>query len=126
MIHHWFLLSFAIALIPYPIAALFESVQFLKVPRPCDHVCVGGGCLFENCTTPASCPGGACDFVSCVEPSCSGGACKFTDSEKAHCSGGSCNFEIPRDTLRPGYCKGENCYLDGESHPSFEGGYHTA
>ena len=105
--------------------ALFENIEFKKIPRSCDFVCEGGGCLYENCEYTASCPGGACDFISSVEPSCSGGACRFVNCIGATCSGGSCNFEAPQDTLRPGYCKGENCFLDAEPHPSFEGGYHT-
>jgi hypothetical protein len=69
-------------------SAIF-SADGTAVASPCDHICTEGGCLFEYCmgafpredeetdeaelvTMPAQCPGGACTFKHCSNPTCDG------------------------------------------------------
>ncbi len=57
-------------------------------------------CLhFSYCT-------GACKFLRSKEPSCTGGGCHFVECIDATCEGGSCNFENPQNSLKYGYCNG--------------------
>jgi hypothetical protein len=69
-------------------SAMF-SAEGTAVASSCDHVCTEGGCLFEYClgASPreddaeeeepvaklgAQCPGGACSFKHCANPTCDG------------------------------------------------------
>lgn len=41
--------------------------EYTHVPTACESPrCVAGGCLYENCEQPVSCPGGMC-FFRCVQ-----------------------------------------------------------
>lgn len=69
--------------------SVFASSDGSAVVSPCDHVCTEGGCVFEYCfgsfsaegeeeggveprERPAQCPGGACKFKQCSNPTCDG------------------------------------------------------
>lgn len=54
-----------------------------------------------------------------------GGACSFYECSgaKTTCDGGGCKFFQHLETLKLGYCNGENCFYNGRPHPHFIGGY---
>lgn len=102
----------------------FENFELKRTPTICEKACIGGACIYSDCVdVQATCPGGACKFLRSKGPSCTGGGCHFVECSHATCEGGSCNFENPQNSLKYGYCNGENCYLDGEPHPTFQHGY---
>mmetsp|Transcript_14864 Transcript_14864/g.24595 ORF Transcript_14864/g.24595 Transcript_14864/m.24595 type:complete len:116 (-) Transcript_14864:51-398(-) len=94
-----------------------------KNPTTCDDPCVGGACLFRNCEQSASCRGGACTFIHCFRPVCQGGGCHFDACKEPKCPGGGCDFFNTQETLKPGYCDGESCKLDGQPHPPMREGH---
>ena len=93
----------------------------------CGKLCTSGGCAYRDCKEgEALCPGGGCKFDSCISPSCEGGLCVFEDCINATCEGGACNFIEPRETLKPGYCPGDGCSLDGLPHPKMDDNFLSA
>jgi len=90
---------------------------FDRLKVPCDYQCMHGGCEFSDCFKAATCAGGACLFRNCKSPSCLGGSCVFDNCVKATCHGGGCDFINQKHTLTADACVGENCRLDGVTHP---------
>jgi len=85
----------------------------------CNEPCNAGKCFYEGCEeVPASCPGGRCLFVDCVNASCSGGACTFLHCTDPSCAGGRCEFFEPKNTLLDGFCNGGACRVDGHDASS--------
>ena len=107
-------------------ATFIPELENRRVRKECyDNVCSGGACLYSNCKDERKklhCPGGACHFIDSVNLSCVGGACTFERCRNAVCEGGSCTYIEPREVLKGGYCPGENCNIEGVSHPQLE--YH--
>jgi len=100
--------------------------------RPCSH-CNQGGCRFRDCGKSendkreendeenrheASCGGGKCEYIDCVNPTCEGGACAFINCLNATCSGGGCHHVHPLHILKASYCDGGGCMLNGRHIPS--------
>ena len=103
--------------------------------------CPGGACEFRKCKD-ASCSGTVvgkrklCErakmsphlsYITLPPPHIpfSGGACSYYECSgaKTTCDGGGCKFFQHMDTLKRGYCNGENCFYNGRPHPHFMGGY---
>jgi len=91
--------------------------KFERIKVACDYPCMHGGCEFSNCPKSTTCAGGGCHFKDCWSPSCVGGSCLFDNCIKATCQGGGCDFINQKHTLTADACVGENCRLDGVSHP---------
>ena len=58
------------------ITVLFLSASLITarttVEKTCDFTCLHGSCSYHNCKPSPDCPGGACHFYDCVNPSCTG------------------------------------------------------
>ena len=125
----------------------FHSIGACKFLRSRSPSCSGGGCHFVECSD-ATCKGGSCNFENPQDSLkygyCNGDYINFPDKYAAsHRTSflffsflffsflySSCNefFLSYSYSFVPCHyvLSGENCYLDGEPHPTFQQGYLSA